>query len=213
MWGVPGKASIITFGAPFEMLLLPLAFMRGFVHLVKPSARALAVSGLRIEILSRNERGLLEGLNIGLHSDWSGNGGRAARGIPFGLEVEVEYGREPETVCRIWATRVDETDAWLRPERGACLSGDLETRDVENIVLLDLTLYWGSVTERRTERRMAIEIRRVASHTVVTGERRNKIQNTTFTCVETRYTIVVYGQGERLEIVQSREKAYKGFRR
>ena len=147
MWGVPGKASIITFGAPFEMLLLPLAFMRGFVHLVKPSARALAVSGLRMEILSRSARGLLGGLNIGLHSDWSGNGGRADRGIPFGLGVEVEYGKEPEAVSRILSTRVEETDtdAWLKPERETRLSDDLETRDAVNIVLLDLAL--GSVTE------------------------------------------------------------------
>ena len=42
-------------------------------------------------------------------------------------------------VCRILSTRVDETDPWLKPERGRRLSDDLETRDVENIVF-DLTL-------------------------------------------------------------------------
>jgi len=195
-WGAPGKASIITFGAPFETVplpLTPLAFMRGFVHFVKPSARALAVSGLRMEILSRSARGLLEGTNIGLHSDWSGNGGRAARGIPFGLDVEVEYGKEPEVLCRNWDTRVDETDAWLKPERGAHFSGDLETRDVENmVVFLDLV---GDGMADGVCTRMTIEIRRVASNTVDTGGRCDKIQSTTFTCAETRYTIVVYGQG------------------
>jgi len=132
----------MTLGAPFETVLPPLApsaFMRGFVQFVKPSARALAVSGLRMEILSRRERVLPGGLNIGLHSDWLGNGGRADRGIPFGLGVEVEYGKEPEVVCRIWATRVDESNAWLKRERGARFGGDLMMRDVENIVLLDLT--------------------------------------------------------------------------
>ena len=107
---------------------------------MKPSARALAVLGFRIDILSRSPRGP-ERLNTCLHSDCSGNGGRAERGTSFGLEVEVEYGREP--VCRMWATRVDETDVGLKPERGARFSDDLETRDAENIALLDLALRVG----------------------------------------------------------------------
>ena len=118
------------------------------------------------------------------------------RGTPFWLEVEVEYGGEPEDVRRILATRVDETDVGLKPERGARFSDDLETKDVENIALLGFAR-WGSVTELRTERRSSCSgddrdlSRHVASNAVATEG--GKIQNTRFTCAETRYTIVVYG--------------------
>jgi len=44
VWSVPGKASIIIFGAPLVTVPFPLASsMKGLVHLVKPSARVLAV--------------------------------------------------------------------------------------------------------------------------------------------------------------------------
>ena len=123
----------------------------GLYERFRPSCEAFRKSsggvGVAYGDLSRSARGLLGGLNIGLHSDWSGNGGRADRGIPFGLGVEVEYGKEPEAVSRVLPTRVEETDtdAWLKPERETRLSDDLETRDAVSIVLLDLAL--GSVTE------------------------------------------------------------------
>ena len=55
--GVPGKASIMIFGAPFAVFPFPVTsstLRRGFVHLVKASARALALCGLRMETLSRS---------------------------------------------------------------------------------------------------------------------------------------------------------------
>jgi len=108
---------------------------------VKPSASALAVWGFRIEILSRSPREAPRELNIGLHSDWSGKGGRADRGVSLELEVDggeglvVEVEKKPEVVCGIRTVRVDETDVVLKPERGARFSDDLETRAVESIVL------------------------------------------------------------------------------
>lgn len=137
-WNVPGKASIIILGTPFAappVLLASFALMRGFVHLVKPSARVLAVFGLRMEILSRSPTQARGGLNIGLHSDWSGNGGRADKGVSFGLEtegeegleVEVEYGIELKALCRIRIVRIDRTDVGLKPELGTHFSDGLET--------------------------------------------------------------------------------------
>lgn len=82
--------------------------------------------------------GVLEGLNIVFHSDSSGNGGRADKGVSFEFEVEVEYGEGPEVAWRIRAARVDETCVGLKHERGTRFSDDLETRAVENIVSLDL---------------------------------------------------------------------------
>ena len=138
----------MIFGAPFATPPFPsasLALMRGLVQLVKPSARVLAVWGLRIEILSRSPETEPRGLNIGLHSDWSGNGGREDKGVSFGLgvkgeclEVEVEYEKEPEAPRRIRIVCADGTDAGLKPEQGTRFSDCLETRDVESIVLLEL---------------------------------------------------------------------------
>jgi len=101
---------------------------------VKPSARVLAVWGLRIETLSRSPIEPPGGLNIVLHSDWSGNVGMAVRGVSFeseaeGVEgIEVEYEERPEVAWGIRTLRVDETSVELRHERGACLSDDLERR-------------------------------------------------------------------------------------
>lgn len=84
---------MITLGAPLATLPFPIAssaLRRGFVHLVKLSARILAVSGLRMETLSRSATEIRGGLNIDLHSDCSGKGGRADRGVSSEVEVEVE---------------------------------------------------------------------------------------------------------------------------
>ena len=113
---------------------------------MKPSARVLAVLGFRIEILSRSPIEAPTGLNIGLHSDWSGKGGRADRGVSFelgvdeggGLVVAVENGENPEAMCGIRTMHVDETDVGLKSKRGTRFSDDLETRAVESIVLLNL---------------------------------------------------------------------------
>lgn len=148
---VPGKASIITFGARLAALPFPAAssaLMRGFVHLVKPSARVLADSGLRMEILSRSPKEEPTGLNIDLHSDSSGKGGRADSRVSFELEVEVEYGEEPEVVRRMRTVRNDETDVGWKTERETRFNDDLEMRGVESIVLPELH----AVTEWWTER-------------------------------------------------------------
>ena len=71
------------FGEPLAVPPFPAALStsnRGFVHPVKLFARALAVSGLRIETLSRSPVWLPKGMNIDLHSDCSGKGGRADKG-------------------------------------------------------------------------------------------------------------------------------------
>ena len=137
-------------GAPFATRLFPSAssaLRRGFVHLVKPSARVLAVRGLRIEILSRSPIEAPGGLKIVLHSDWSGKGGRADRGVSFepeaeGEEVEVEYGEGPGIAWRIRTLRVDEISVELKDEQGVCLSDDLERRAVESIVFKFVLLDW-----------------------------------------------------------------------
>ena len=136
----PGKASIIIFGAPFTTRPFPSvlsALRRGFVHSVKLSARALAVSGLRREILSRSPMEAPGGVNIVFHSDSSGRGGRADRGVSLGLEAEVEYGEQSKVVGRIRTVRVDEKDVRLKPGRGARFSDDLRPQALGNIVLLD----------------------------------------------------------------------------
>jgi hypothetical protein len=115
---------------------------------VKPSARVLADSGLRMEILSRSPKEEPTGLNIGLHSDSSGKGGRADSRVSFELEVEVEYGEEPEVVCWMRTVRNDETDVGWKTERETRFSDDLETRGAESIVLPELH----AVTEWWTER-------------------------------------------------------------
>ena len=115
---------------------------------MKPSASILAVLGLRTEILSPSLKEVPAEANIDLHSDSLGNGGRADRGVSFGLEVEVEYEEEREAVCRIRSGRVDETDVGLKPGREAYFSDTLETREVENIVLLDLHVLKVWQTER-----------------------------------------------------------------
>jgi hypothetical protein len=143
---VPGKASIMIFGAPFAARAFPSAasaLRRGFVHLVKPSARALADRGSRIEILSRSPTEAPIGLKIALHSDWSGNGGRADRGVSSEKEaegevVEVEYGEGPGVAWRIRTLRVEGTNLELKDEEGMRLSDDLETRAAESIDLRDL---------------------------------------------------------------------------
>lgn len=84
---------MIIFGAPFAILPFPMAssaLRRGLVQFVKCSARALAVLGFRMEILSRSTVEVRGGLNIGLHSDSSGKGGRADKGVSFEVGVEVE---------------------------------------------------------------------------------------------------------------------------
>lgn len=94
-----------------------------------------------MEILSRSPIEAPGGLKIALHSDWSGKGGRADRGVSFeaeGEEVEVEYGEGPGVAWRIRTLCVDETSVELKDEQEACLSGDLERRAVESIVLLVL---------------------------------------------------------------------------
>jgi len=53
------------------------------------------------------------------------------------LKVEVEYGEEHVALCGIGTARVDETDTGFKHERGTRFSGDLETRAVVSIVLLD----------------------------------------------------------------------------
>jgi hypothetical protein len=92
---------MMVFGAPFAAFPFPIAssaLRRGFVQLVKPSASVLAVSGLRIETLSRSTRGEPEGLNTRLHSDCSGKGWSADKGVSFESEREVEYGQEIEAL-------------------------------------------------------------------------------------------------------------------
>lgn len=84
---------MITFGAPLATRPFPSvlsALRRGFVHCVKPSARALADLGFRMHDLSLNARVLPGGMNTFLHSDWSGRGGREDKGVSSALEVEVE---------------------------------------------------------------------------------------------------------------------------
>ena len=132
---------------------------------MKVSARVLADSGLLIEILSRSVIGEAGGENVFLHSSWSGNGARPE--ISFGLEVEVEYGKEPEFRWRIKTVRGDETEVGVKPERGARFSDDLETRDVESIVLLD-PRRWRSVTEWRAERSLYSDGDRDSSRDVTT---------------------------------------------
>ena len=90
---VPGKASTITLGAPFAILPLPMALSalrKGLVHFVKRSARILALLGFRTETLSRSPIVVRGGVNTVFHSDSSGKGGRADKGVSFELEVEVE---------------------------------------------------------------------------------------------------------------------------
>ena len=84
-----------------------------------------------MEILSRSPTEAPGGLKIVLHSDWSGKGGRADRGVSFeseteGEEVEVEYGEGPGVAWRIRTLCVDETNVELKHERGTRLSDDLE---------------------------------------------------------------------------------------
>ena len=112
---------------------------------MKPSARILAVLGLRIETRSRSPREAPGKLNIALHSDWSGKGGRADRGVSLelevegeeGFEVEVEYGEERDVARRMRTLWVDETNDRLKSERGARFSSNLGARVAESIVLLD----------------------------------------------------------------------------
>ena len=124
---------------------------------MKPSARVLAVWGLRIETLSRSPIEPPGGLNIVLHSDWSGKGGMAVRGVSFeseaeGVEgIEVEYEERPEVAWGIGTLRVDETSVELRHERGACLSDDLERRVLQSIVFVDRAGGW-SVAKCQAER-------------------------------------------------------------
>ena len=154
----------MTLGAPFAARPFPSAssaLRRGFVHLVKPSARVLAVWGLRRETLSRSPIEPPGGLKIALHSDWSGNGGIAVRGISFeseaeGVEgIEVEYEKRPEVVWGSRTLRV-ETSVELRHERGACLSDGLERRVLWSIICLTALEAgrWQSVRRNGAEARM-----------------------------------------------------------
>jgi hypothetical protein len=86
----------MIFGAPLTVFPFPLALSavkRCFFQSTKLSARALAVSGLRIDILSLNSKLAPGGVNIDFHSDPSGKGGRADKGVSFESEEEVEYGQ------------------------------------------------------------------------------------------------------------------------
>ena len=91
----------MVFGAPFAAFPFPIAssaLRSGFVQLVKPSASVLAVSGLRMETLSRSPMGEPGGLNTRLHSDCSGKGWRVDKGVSFESDGVVEYGQEIEAV-------------------------------------------------------------------------------------------------------------------
>lgn len=82
------------------------------------------------------------------------------------MEVEVEYWKETEAGCRIWATHADETEVGLKPERGTRFSDDLERRGVENIASLDLTPGVGDgMADVGVCARMAIGIHRVTRWT------------------------------------------------